>query len=88
MTVAQRVHHPPPLLARAHQAGEPQPGQMLADGGTGGAAHLGERADVGLPRDQGMQQGEPGAVTEQGEEFGGERELFLARGARVRKMRR
>ena len=36
------------------------------------------------PRGQGVQQGQPGAVAEQGEQLGGEGELLLAGGARMR----
>jgi hypothetical protein len=35
-----------------------------------------------------MQESEAGPVAQEGEEFGGERELFLARGTRMRIMRR
>jgi hypothetical protein len=35
-----------------------------------------------------MEEGQAGAVAEQGEQFGGQRELFLARGARMRIVRR
>jgi hypothetical protein len=35
-----------------------------------------------------VQEGQAGAVAEEGQEFGGECELFLARGARMRIMRR
>lgn len=51
---------------------------MLADGRTCGAARLREGGDVGLAAGQGVEQRETGAVAQEGEEFGGERELFLA----------
>ncbi len=87
MPVPQRVHDPAPFLAGAHQPREPQPGQVLADRGPGRVARLGEGGDVGLAGGQGVQQGQAGAVAEQGEEFGGQRELLLARCARVRIVR-
>jgi hypothetical protein len=61
---------------------------MLADGRARGPARLGERRDIGLLAGQRVQEGEPGAVAQEGEEFGGERELFLAGGSRMRIMRR
>jgi hypothetical protein len=61
---------------------------MLTDGGAGGTARLGERRDIGFSPGQGVQEGEAGPVAQEGEEFGGERELSLARGTRMRIMRR
>lgn len=61
---------------------------MLTDGGAGRPARLREGRDIGLSPGQCVQQGEPGPVPQEGEEFGGERELFLAGAARVRIVRR
>lgn len=51
-------------------------------------ARLRQRRDIGLPFPEGVQQREPGAVAEQRQDLGGERELFLAGGARMRMVRR
>ena len=86
--VAQGVDHPAALLAGVHKTREPQPRQMLADRGPGRAAGLGERGDIGLAAGQGVQQGQPGAVAEQGEQLRREREVLLAGCARVLIVRR
>lgn len=78
MSVAQRIDHPAALLARGHQPREAQPRQMLADRGPRRPAHFRERADVSLAAGQRVQQGQPGAVAEEGQEFRSERELLVA----------
>lgn len=84
VSVTQGVDHPAPLFARVHQPGQPEPRQVLADGRPGRSARLREGRDVGLSPGQGVEEGEAGAVAEQGEDLGGQGELFLAGGARVR----
>ncbi len=58
------------LLPGVHQTGETRSrAEMLADGRARGPARLGERRDIGLLAGQRVQEREPGAVAQEGEEF-------------------
>lgn len=87
VSVGQGVDDAASFLAGGDQAAQAQTCQVLADGGALGAARLGQCGDVRFLLGEGVQQGQTGAVAEEGEDLGCEGELFLTRFVRVRIMR-